>query len=102
MNYEIKQGAVTTKDLSPIREFHIDDSNQIIYVKREDPYGFWFISFKMGTVPEDMKQAFTTFAKAKEVVDNYLKERYEREAKRKARPKKTKLTPPMIEENAVA
>jgi hypothetical protein len=95
--YALKQGIQTTKDLSPIREFHLEDSNQIIYAKRVDPFGFWYVNFKHGTIPETLDMAFTTFAKAREAIEHYLRLKDEKESKRRV--EKVKLTPPEPKED---
>ena len=92
--YEIKQAIQTTKDLSPIREFHIENSTQIITAHTTQPYGFWRIKFNHGTIPEILDQDYTTFTKAKEAIDHYLRLKDEKEAKRKV--PKVKLTPPEL------
>lgn len=94
--YELEQGMVTTKDLSPRRVFKLEGTNQEIYVDRKDPFGFWYVSLKMGTLPEHLKQAYTTFEKAKVDVVRYIEDRF---AEKKVI-KKKKLTPPTTPETS--
>lgn len=53
------------------RHLHVPGSAKIV-LTRKDPYGFWFISFERGAIPESLKQSFTTIDRAYEAVQNYL------------------------------
>lgn len=50
----------------------IDLGNNKIYMKQTDPYGFIYINFDKGQLPEDLKSAFTSFEYAKRAIDQYL------------------------------
>lgn len=43
-----------------------------IYLRRKDPYGFWYIHFERGVVPEDLSNAYTTLPLAQAAVEHYL------------------------------
>jgi len=50
----------------------INLGNNKIYMKRKDPYGFVYINFDKGQIPEELKGSFTDFEMAKRAVSNYL------------------------------
>ena len=60
-----------------MREVFMTDGNAAI-IEAKDPYGYWFISWKNGKTPEDIKyQAFTSAENAKRFLEIWLnKERY--------------------------
>lgn len=43
-----------------------------IYLRRKDPYGFWFVSFERGEIPAYLDQAFTSIDRAYEALENYM------------------------------
>lgn len=43
-----------------------------IFLRRKDPYGFWYISFERGPVPESLSDAYTTIMQASQAIDRYL------------------------------
>lgn len=43
-----------------------------IYLRRRDPYGFWYVSFEKGATPASLSDAFTTLPLAKAAVEAYL------------------------------
>jgi hypothetical protein len=43
-----------------------------IFLKRRDPYGFWYVVFERGVVPDSLSSAFTTVLAANQAVDRYL------------------------------
>lgn len=43
-----------------------------IFLNRKDPYGFWYISFERGELPDSLKDAYTTIQMAAHAVDQYL------------------------------
>jgi len=61
------------KDISNIRIIPFD-KNKII-AKREDPYGFWSISFERGSPPDWLKGLYTSFDKAYLDIRKYLHQR---------------------------
>jgi hypothetical protein len=63
----------TSRDLGKIRT--TDLGNNKIHVKQKDPYGFWFINFDKGQVPEKLKGAYTDFVMAERAVNAYLAEK---------------------------
>jgi hypothetical protein len=58
------------RDEPNVRFFKID-GNELI-MERKDPFGFWFIHYKKGQVPEELKSAFTSVAEATKAVYVYL------------------------------
>lgn len=45
--------------MGKFRKINLD--NNIVHIKCEDPYGFWYISLEKGQVPEKLKGSYTTF-----------------------------------------
>lgn len=43
-----------------------------IFIRRRDPYGFWYVTFERGVTPESLSSAFTSNAYAKAAVEDYL------------------------------
>lgn len=43
-----------------------------IFLRRKDPFGFWYVSFEKGVVPTSLSSAFTTVMSAASAVENYL------------------------------
>lgn len=43
-----------------------------IFIRRRDPYGFWYIVFERGQTPESLSSAYTSNAYAKAAVEDYL------------------------------
>jgi hypothetical protein len=43
-----------------------------IYIRRRDPYGFWYIVFERGQTPEFLSNAYTSNQLAKAAVEQYL------------------------------
>lgn len=75
------------------RILHVDGSANIV-LNRKDPYGFWYVSFERGTIPESLNQAYTAIDRAYDAVQNYLNEngRRQRAAEReRVRTAKTKF-----------
>lgn len=55
----------------PLRkEWELD--NNVIYTEARDPFGFWYVSFKRGQVPETLSGAFTNITLATKAVEKYL------------------------------
>lgn len=59
------------RDLSRTRVLDLENGNSYI-LEAKDPYGFWYVRAAKGNVPEHLKGAFTSFAKAEEAVKLYL------------------------------
>ena len=49
--------------------------NNKLRVKRGDPFGFWFISFERGQIPEKLSGAYTGAEEAIKAVKAYLLEK---------------------------
>lgn len=64
------------KDLAKHRIVELDNNNKI-HIKREDPYGFWFVNLERGRFPDGsiLHGAFTSFDRAMVAVETYLHER---------------------------
>ena len=58
------------KDLSARRVIKTDGNE--IFVERHDPYGFWTIRYKNGTMPETLKGQYTRAEYAIRAVNHYL------------------------------
>ena len=43
-----------------------------IYLRRKDPYGFWYISFERGATPAYLKDAFTNPVEALKKIETYM------------------------------
>lgn len=43
-----------------------------LFLKRTDPYGFIYINYERGELPEVLKGAFTSFDEARRKIENYL------------------------------
>ena len=61
------------KDYPRVQVLELDNNKMVL--KRTDPYGFIYISFERGQVPESLKGAYTTWEAAKAAVNNYLAEK---------------------------
>lgn len=53
------------------RHFELDDGLKIEAVKT-NPYGFWHVEYRKGSVPEDLKGAFTSFTALEKAVKSYV------------------------------
>lgn len=61
------------KDLSQNRCIELD--NNKIWVRKQEPYGFWKINFDAGRMPEFLMGTYTTPDQAFKDVDRYLREK---------------------------
>lgn len=59
------------KDLLRVRSINLAGGNKI-NVKREDPFGFWTISWERGQLPDYLKGQYTSFEEARKAVEAYL------------------------------
>ena len=50
-----------------------------IYLRRQDPYGFWHVSFESGSVPERLSSVYTTLDMAQAAITNYIESNRERQ-----------------------
>lgn len=64
-----------------IREFVVDSAENKrviqnggakVILTRQDPYGFWYITFERGAIPASLDQAFTTLDRAYEAIQIYF------------------------------
>lgn len=54
------------------REVYLSDGNTAL-IAAKDPYGFWFISWKSGKTPSEVKeQTFTSFDYARQYLEIWL------------------------------
>lgn len=60
----------TDKDLLSDRVF--DLGNNKLHLKKEDPYGLWYIHFEKGQIPAHLKGAYTSFWEGEKAVKVYL------------------------------
>ena len=59
----------------------IETNGAKIFLTRKDPYGFWFISFEHGQLPDKLTGAYTSAELAAADVDKYIAEHKTREKK---------------------
>jgi hypothetical protein len=50
----------------------VETTGANINLTRKDPFGFWFISFDKGAVPEKLTSAYTSLDQASIAIANYL------------------------------
>jgi hypothetical protein len=62
------------KDLAKVRTLSVEGGNAI-NISSVDPYGFWYVSWERGQLPEKLKGAYTTFSEAEKAVRTYLAEK---------------------------
>lgn len=67
------------KDYPRVQTIELD--NNKLVMKRTDPYGFIYISFERGQVPEHLKGAYTTWEAAKSAINGYLADKGREEVK---------------------
>lgn len=72
-----------TEDFGPLdaaidRTFELE--NNVLHVRRSDPYGFWHCSYERGPVPVELNGSYTSFYEAEKAVLSYL-ERKKKEVK---------------------
>lgn len=48
-------------------------SGNVVHVRAEDPYGFWYITFEKGKPPEELRGSYTSFDLALRDVNIWLK-----------------------------
>lgn len=60
------------------RTFELE--NNVLHVRRADPYGFWTCSYERGPVPQELSGSYTSFYEAEKAVLSYL-ERKKKEVK---------------------
>jgi hypothetical protein len=44
-----------------------------IFIRRRDPFGFWYVVFERGQTPESLSSAYTSNTYAKAAVEDYLR-----------------------------
>lgn len=49
-----------------------------IFLRRKDPFGFWYVSFEKGVTPDSLGSAYTTVLAAEAAIENYLMNSYTR------------------------
>lgn len=54
------------------RTLHLTNGNKV-HVERQDPYGFWYVHYDKGPMPDQMTGAYTTYDQAEKAVVSYLK-----------------------------
>lgn len=57
------------KDLSLDRT--MDLGNNVVHIKKQGPYGFWFVSLEKGNLPDRLKGSYTSFLEAEKAVGLY-------------------------------
>ena len=53
----------------------IDLGNNKIWIRKQDPYGFWKINFDQGRMPEFLMGQYTTPEAANKDIETYLREK---------------------------
>lgn len=71
---------VGPNDITSVREIPLDNGN-ILFLKRNDPYGFFTFSLARGQLPDWIKGQYTSLSEAKKAVQKYLNERQFEQAK---------------------
>ena len=61
---------VEQRDLSTTRIYEI--AHNKIFIKREDPYGLWYINYEKGQIPEHLRGAYTSPSQAETALYHYL------------------------------
>lgn len=61
------------RDLSPQRSIEVDGNK--LNITRRDPFGWWYISWDKGQLPERLTGAYTSFELAYKEAENYLKQK---------------------------
>ena len=59
----------------------IETNGAKIFLKCTDPYGFWYVSFEKGPVPEKLAGAYTSSDNAQVAINSYLEQHSTREKK---------------------
>lgn len=57
-------------ELSLDRTFEV--GNNVLHVRRKDPYGFWTCHYEKGPVPQELSGSYTSFYEAEKAVLGYL------------------------------
>jgi len=71
---EIYDQEVEDEFMGKARKINLPNGN-IVWLKCEDPYGFWYVSLKKGQVPENLKGAYSNFSTALNAVNLWLKDK---------------------------
>ncbi len=71
---DIFDEALDKEFMGKVRKIDLPNGN-IVWLKCEDPYGFWYVSLKKGQVPENLKGAYSNFAVALNAVNLWLKDK---------------------------
>ena len=50
----------------------IELENNVIHVRRSDPYGFWRCSYERGAIPQELKGSYTSYYEAEKAVLAWL------------------------------
>jgi hypothetical protein len=61
----------TNKDMPNLRIREV--GNNKIRMERKDPYGFVYLSYERGPLPEELKGSYTSFDEANKAVDVYIR-----------------------------
>lgn len=72
-----------TEDFGPedISEKTFEVDNNVIRIRRVNPFGFCHISYERGTVPEHLKGAYTSYHEAEKAVLAYLESKPQKTVK---------------------
>jgi hypothetical protein len=60
------------KDMPTSRPLGVDEVDFVVKQRPEDPYGFWWVSREKGQIPDELKGAYTSPARARIAVESYL------------------------------
>jgi hypothetical protein len=47
-------------------------TGNVVRIRREDPYGYWYVSYEKGPIPKGLEGAFTTVNMAIRMVQRFL------------------------------
>ena len=59
----------------------VETNGAKIFLNRKDPYGFWYVKFERGEVPEVLSGAYTSAELAMSAINKYLEEHKTRDKK---------------------
>ncbi len=80
-------------DTSNLRYVYFSDGGYAKLV-REDPYGFWYVRWHVGTTPQCLQSSYTEVDKARSAVERYINSN-EYNGYANIVPEKVKMAPPL-------
>jgi hypothetical protein len=65
--------SASDKDLPLVKQIKLQ--NNVIYIKKQDPYGFWTVNFDSGRTPPRLRGQFMSDIDAEKEVMIYLRQK---------------------------